>query len=80
LNTNQIIRIPKKVKRWNTEKSRRLPLELALWAELIEFYREDIAQLSRLIGRDLGPWLDGRPLAPASAPSPAGSLAAVVRR
>lgn len=40
----------------NTVKERRAPLTAEFRAELVEVFRDDVALLSRLLGRDLGHW------------------------
>ncbi len=62
--TRLIPRSLQKIKRWNVRPARRAPLDPELRAELVATYRDDIAKLSQLIGRDLSGWLEDRPLAP----------------
>jgi hypothetical protein len=72
-NKNKMLipRMLQRIKRWNTFEVRRAPLEPEFQTELVTTYRADIARLSALLGRDLTPWLEGRPVAPQAAPRPA---------
>ena len=46
----------KKLVALNTVRERREPLEPRLRAELVEYFRDEVALLWRLIGRDLSHW------------------------
>lgn len=49
--------ITRPIRRLNTRKESRPPLDPAFRAELVEFFREDVAKLARLIDRDLSMWV-----------------------
>jgi len=46
--------------RLNSKTAPRKPISPAFRAELNEFFREDVAKLSRILGRDLSDWLSPR--------------------
>lgn len=45
--------------KWNTVVAERRPLSDAMRARLVETFRDDVALLGSLLGRDLSEWLDG---------------------
>jgi len=47
----------------NSETRPRLPMDPLLRRQLLDEYTPEIERLGRLIGRDLGPWTKGEPLA-----------------
>ncbi len=49
----------RRVKRWNSVPQQREPLPAELRAELCDYFRKDVEQLSALLGRDLGHWFEG---------------------
>ena len=51
-----IVAVKKRLVEFNTAKERRHPLPGKLRAELVETFREEVALLSRLTGRDLSHW------------------------
>jgi Sulfotransferase domain len=51
-----IVAVKKRLVEFNTVKERRQPLPAKLRAELVETFREEVALLSRLMGRDLSHW------------------------
>lgn len=50
--------IRRRLKKANTEKTERPLLPPALRQEMAEFFREDVEELGRLLGRDLSHWLE----------------------
>jgi hypothetical protein len=65
-----------RLRKWNVVTAPRQPLDPAFRQELIDTFADDVRLLSRLIGRDLTPWLDGRSVGPES-PSAARQAANV---
>ena len=49
--------VKKKAVDLNTVKARRRPLSPEFRAELVETFRDEVAQLSRLMKRDLSHWV-----------------------
>ncbi len=46
-----------KLKQWNTRYQNAVPMSSSLRRTLTEYYFEDVQQVGKLIGRDLGDWL-----------------------
>lgn len=69
-------KLRKRLLAWNTTDRPSAPLSPALDRELRDFYRDDVARLGDLIGRDLSSWLSKPDTARASRPvSPPGETA-----
>ena len=56
---NALLRVRKKLLRWNRVAADRQPLDPALRAEIIERMRPEVIKLSQIIDRDLSHWLGG---------------------
>jgi hypothetical protein len=52
------LNVRKKIQRLNAKREPRPPLPLAVRAELIDNFREDIDKLSRIVDRDLSDWYE----------------------
>jgi hypothetical protein len=68
----------KRLLRWNKVPAKPTPLPFSLKREICESFAGEVAHLSRLIGRDLSHWLDGKtnPASPADTPHPTESIPA----
>ena len=56
-----VLKVRKRLLRWNEVAATRAPLDLALREEIIARMRDEIVMLSRIIDRDLSHWLGGVP-------------------
>jgi hypothetical protein len=64
--TRHLMQIRKHLLGWNRVRTRPAGLNAHLRRALSDYYREDIAQLSSLLGRDLSHWLSPRSIAVAT--------------
>lgn len=58
LGADRWIRLRDRIRSINLDKPRPMSTEIA--HELRDFFREDVLKLQKLIGRDLGDWIDGK--------------------
>ena len=56
-----VLKMRKRLLKWNKVRATREPLDRALRSEIIEAMRDDIIRLSTIIDRDLSHWLGGVP-------------------
>ena len=56
-----IMRVRKRLLDWNKVPARRQPLDPALRAQIVDRFRGEVVDLSRLLRRDLSHWLGGVP-------------------
>src|SRR5205085_7092868 len=61
LGAGHIKHIRKQLLKWNRVKARPFSLTPQLRRDLSNYYRDDVARLSTLLGRDLSPWLESEP-------------------
>ena len=55
----RMLKLRKRVLEWNQAPARKPDMDAELLAEMKDMFRDDVALLSRLIGRDLNHWIDG---------------------
>jgi hypothetical protein len=55
----RVLKLRKHLLEWNQAPARRPDIDAALVADMKDRFRDDIALLSRVLGRDLNHWIDG---------------------
>lgn len=56
---DRVLKLRKRLLEWNQAPPRKPQIDAALLADMKDKYRDDVALLSRVIGRDLNHWIDG---------------------
>jgi hypothetical protein len=54
-----VLGLRKRLLKWNEAPARKSELDAKLLGEMRDMYRDDVALLSKLVGRDLNHWIDG---------------------
>lgn len=65
-----VARLIHRLRKWNVAYLPRAALDPGFRRELLDTFADDVRLLSRLIGRDLTPWLEGRSVEPRRPESP----------
>ena len=54
-----VLKLRKRLLKWNEARARKPDIDAALLGEMRDLYRDDVALLSKVVGRDLNHWIDG---------------------